>query len=101
MLWYPHREREIASSIASTVILDSISAPFGTAGGLPIIGDYERERLNLPEERFIMLLSYNPETIAEGKQELLRNGYLIREAMQQLIGDADFKVHLDLVEIVK
>ena len=101
MLWYPHEEREIATSIASTVILESISDPFETAGGLPIIGDYERERLNLPEERFIMLLSYNPETIAEGKQELLKNGYLIREVTQQLIGDADFKVHLDLVEIVK
>ena len=46
---------------------DAIHAPFDAAAWMPTIGERERERLALPQLRYVMMLATRPEDIASGK----------------------------------
>jgi hypothetical protein len=98
-VWYSPEEFSI-TSIASTVLLDSINKNF-EGDGLPAVSDYERSQIGSPELRYIMMLSINSESIAKGKDALIRNGYQFRDVEHGRIGGVSFSADFDLIELTR
>lgn len=101
MPWFPASELSISYSLMSATILDGVSRPLEKEGGLPAIGDYERERLRAPDAGYVMILSEDPRLIAEGKRALIEDGFSFRDVTSRMIGGAHFKASLDLIKLTR
>jgi hypothetical protein len=87
-------------SVTFTMLGDAIHAPF-TGARMPTIGERERERLALPQLRYVMMLATRPEDIASGKAALERAGIRYRPVETRQLGDRGFSAVAELVEIVR
>jgi hypothetical protein len=88
------------NSVTFTMLGEAIHAPFGTAR-MPTIGERERERLALPQLRYVMMLATRPEEIASGKAALEHAGIRFRPVETRQLGDNGFSAVAELVEIVR
>jgi hypothetical protein len=68
---------------------------------LPDLGDFERSRFGLPELKYVLMLSENRELIAKGKNALIADGYHFRDVEHRIVGGANFRANLDLIELIK
>jgi hypothetical protein len=87
-------------SVTFTMLGDSIHAPF-TGVRMPTIGERERERLALPQLRYVMMLAIRPEDLAGGKVALEHAGIRFRPVETRRLGDSGYSAVAELVEIVR
>jgi hypothetical protein len=87
-------------SVTFTMLGDAIHAPF-TGARMPTIGERERERLALPQLRYVMMLATRPEDIASGKAALESAGIRYRPVETRRLGDSAYSAVAELIEIVR
>jgi hypothetical protein len=88
------------SSVTFTMLGDAIHAPF-TGARMPTIGERERERLALPQLRYVMMLATRPQDIASGKAALEHAGIRFRPVETRQLGDSGYSALAELIEIVR
>ena len=100
LIWYPRGDYSL-SSLSFLNLGNTLQSPFTAAEtGLPVIGDYERKRLNEPASAYVLLMARSDEMIAEGLAALPTAGTTLQEKVRMELGaDPGFRVKAILVAL--
>jgi hypothetical protein len=100
LIWYPRGERSLFS-LSFLNLGNTLHPPFAVAEtGLPVIGDYERKRLNEPASAYVLLMARTDEKIDEGLAALGTAGANLQEKVRtELGGEPAFRVKALLVAL--
>jgi hypothetical protein len=100
LIWYPRGDYSLYS--LSFINLGNTLHPPHTVAetGLPVIGDYERKRLNEPASAYVLLMARTDEMINEGLAALRKAGANLQENVRMELGtDPAFRVKAILVAL--
>ena len=100
LIWYPRGERSLFS-LSFLNLGNTLHPPFAVAQtGPPVIGDYERKRLNEPASAYVLLMARTDEKIDEGLAALRTAGTTLQEKVRMELGtDPAFRVKAILVAL--
>jgi hypothetical protein len=98
LIWYPRGDYSLAS-LSFLNLGNTLHPPFAAAEtGLPVIGDYERKRLNEPASAYVLLMARTDEMIDEGLAALRAAGTTLQEKVRMELGtDPRFRIKAILV----
>ena len=100
MLWVCSHPYSIVS-VASTVLLYSVSNPFALEPCGAQLGEYERERLTSQRPRYLLLMNDRPDAFGVQEASLRREGYEVQERLTRSIGNEAYRAIIRLVEITR
>jgi hypothetical protein len=100
LIWYPRGEYSMAS-LSFMNLGHTLQPPFAVAeAGLPLIGDYERKRLNDPASAYVLLMARTNEVIDEGLAALRAAGANLQEEIRTQLGtDPAYQIKAILVTL--
>jgi hypothetical protein len=98
VLWFSNDDYSLAS-IAAAVLEYTLQPPYQPHAGPPTIGTYELTQLQIPDIRYVMILSMSEVGLESGVHALQRAGIAVRDVLHRQIGDDAFRAYLEIVEI--
>jgi hypothetical protein len=100
LIWYPRGDLSLYS-LSFMNLGNTLHPPHAVAeSGLPVVGDYERKRLNEPATANVLLMARTDEKINEGLDALRTAGITFQEKVRMELGtDPGFRVKAILVAL--
>jgi hypothetical protein len=100
LLWYQSAPDDLdISSVVFTTFGDALHNKW-QHGGMPNIGEYERQRLAEPGKCYLFLLAKNPDDIQQGKKALAAAGLESTTLEQTVLASGSLKIFAEIVQYI-
>jgi hypothetical protein len=100
LLWYQSAPDDLdIFSVVFTTFGDALHNKW-QHGGMPNIGEYERQRLAEPGKCYLFLLAKNPDDIQQGKKALAAAGLESTTLEQTVLASGSLKIFAEIVQYI-